>query len=256
VKALILNSGVGRRMGEQTREKPKGMVEIGEGYTILSRLLTQLATAGLRDAVITTGPFEQLLRDYVAGLGLPLPVLYAHNPEYETTNYIVSILKAAPLLAGDDVLLFHGDLVLENSVLTDLMAARTSVVAVDASLPLPKKDFKAKIARRRIVAVGVDLFGDDCVACQPAYYLRAEDFARWCAAMETLVRRGETGVYAENAFNELHGELMLYPLELHGRLCAEIDNPNDLLAVSARFRHTLRSERDNIDLPLKGRDKP
>ncbi len=256
MKALILNSGMGRRMGELTREKPKGMVEIGEGYTIISRLLTQLANAGLRDAVITTGPFAQRLRDYVAGLELPMSVSYAHNPEYETTNYIVSILKAAPLLVGDDVLLFHGDLVLENSVLADLMTAQTSVMAVDASLPLPKKDFKAKIARGRIVAVGVELFGDDCVACQPAYRLRAEDFTRWYAAMETLVRRGETGVYAENAFNELHGELALYPMELHGRLCAEIDDPDDLAAVGARFRQTLRGERDNRALPLKGRNNP
>jgi choline kinase len=253
VKALILNSGMGRRMGELTCEKPKGMVEIGDGYTIISRLLTQLANVGLRDAVITTGPFAQRLSDYVTGLGLPLSVSFAHNPEYESTNYIVSILKAAPLLAGDDVLLFHGDLVLENSVLADLMAAQTSVMAVDASLPLPQKDFKAKIAQGRIVAVGVDLFGGDCIACQPAYRLRAEDFTYWCAAMETLVRRGETGVYAENAFNELHGALALYSLELHGRLCAEIDDPDDLAAVGARFRQTLQGERDTRALPLKGR---
>lgn len=246
MKALLLNSGLGSRMGTLTKSAPKGMVAIGGGYTILSRQLTQLARAGVCEAVITTGAHADVLRKYVGGLALPLSVRYAHNERYATTNYIVSILKAAPLLAEDDVLLLHGDLVLEDSVLSDLLASEKSVMAVDVSLPLPQKDFKARMANGRIVAVGVDLFGEDCVACQPAYRWRKDDFARWLSAMADLVNRGETTVYAENAFNAQNGAIPLYPLELGGRLCAEIDDPNDLAAVGARFMRTLaREERRN-----------
>ena len=72
MKALILNSGMGSRMGVLTSEHPKCMTEISPRETILSRQLTQLAEAGVKQAVITTGLFEQVLKDYCASLDLPL----------------------------------------------------------------------------------------------------------------------------------------------------------------------------------------
>ena len=253
MKALILNSGLGSRMGEYTRNRPKGMVEIGGGQTIVSRLLTQLSAAGVRDAVITTGPFADTLRAHVDGLGLPITVRYAHNPEYVNTNYIVSIVNAAPLLEGEDVLLFHGDLVLEASVLADLIRAEGSAVAVDSTLPLPRKDFKAKVQNGNVAAIGVEFFGEDCVTCQPAYYLTKEVFSRWLAEMRVLIARGETRVYAENALNALGGALPLIPLELGGRLCSEIDNPDDLAAVRARLNQMPEKKIAAIPEATKGR---
>lgn len=242
MKALILNSGLGSRMGEITREQPKCMAPIGGGYTILSRQLTQLADAGVRETVITTGPFADVLRTHVAQLGLTMDVRFVHSPAYATTNYIVSMHLAAPFLAGEDVLLLHGDLVLETGVLRELLASPRSTVAVDAGLPLPEKDFKARLLGGRAVAIGVNLFGADCVASQPAYRFTADGMALWLDEIAAFVARGETGVYAENAFNALGGALPLWPMELHGRLCAEIDNPADLTAGSARFLETLARE--------------
>ena len=242
MKALILNSGLGSRMGAHTQHKPKCMADIGAGYTILSRQLTQLAAAGVTEVVITTGPFADALMAHVAGLRLPLEVTFVPCPDYAATNYIVSMHRAAPHLRGHDVLLFHGDLVLESSVYADLLASEHSVMTVDATLPLPDKDFKAQLADGRIVAVGVQLFGADCVACQPAYRWRAADFALWLDAIAAFVEQGDVRVYAENAFNAAQGAIPLWPLALEGRLCNEIDNPEDLAAVSARFLQTLAQE--------------
>lgn len=239
MKALILNSGIGHRMGDLTKTKPKCMTDIGGGFTILSRQLTLLAQADVRDVVITTGPFAEVLKEHVQSLCLPLNVVYAHSPEYASTNYIVSIHLAAPYLRGQDVLLLHGDLVLEASVLADLLQSPVSVMAVDRTLPLPEKDFKAKLRGGLIVAVGVTLFGEDCVACQPAYHWRANDFGLWLDAIAAFVKNGETKVYAENAFNAQDGAIPLLPLELGGRLCNEIDNTDDLADVSGRFMQTL-----------------
>ena len=55
MKALILNSGLGSRMGVLTSEHPKCMTEISPRETIISRQLNQLAEAGIREVVITTG---------------------------------------------------------------------------------------------------------------------------------------------------------------------------------------------------------
>lgn len=232
MKALILNSGVGQRMGLLTQSKPKCMTEISGGETILKRQLQQLHTLGVAEAVVTTGHLADVLRGYANELPSRPYITYVHNPDYASTNYIVSMHLAAPHLAGEDVLLLHGDLVLEDSVLQELLQSKTSAMTVDHGLPLPQKDFKARLTNGRIVSVGVEFFGDSCVACQPAYKWLAQDFGAWLQSIHTFVSRGETTVYGENAFNALEGALPLFPLELHGRLCHEIDNASDLASVS------------------------
>jgi len=241
MKALILNSGVGQRMGTFTQSAPKCMTPIGAGYTIISRQLTQLCKAGIREAVITTGPFSELLKEHIDGLGLPIGISYVPNPLFRETNYIYSMHLAAAQL-NDDILLMHGDLVMENSVLNDLLSSGVSAAAVDSSLPLPEKDFKAELKNGRITAIGIEFFGPDCVACQPAYFFRQTDFAAWMQAISEFCENGQRRVYAENAFNAQSGAIALYPLELHGRLCNEIDNPQDLIIVSDRFLSIFEKE--------------
>ena len=48
MKALILNSGLGSRMGVLTSEHPKCMTEISSHETILSRQLNMIAEAGIQ----------------------------------------------------------------------------------------------------------------------------------------------------------------------------------------------------------------
>jgi phosphoenolpyruvate phosphomutase len=241
MKAFLLNSGVGSRMGNFTKHSPKCMCLIGDGYTILSRQLYQIAQAGIKEAVITTGPFAGLLKEHVAGLNLPLHVTYVPNPLYSETNYIYSMHLAADHL-DDDILLLHGDLVLESSVLSELIACKRSTVAVDSTLPLPDKDFKARLQNGRVTAIGIEFFGPDCVLSQPAYFFMREDFAAWMKAIGAFCQNGQRKVYAENAFNAQNGSIPLYPLELCGRLCNEIDNLEDMETVSRRFLQTLHKE--------------
>ena len=240
MKALILNSGIGSRMGVMTEDHPKCMCPIGSGYTILKWQLELLSRAGISDVVITTGYMADLLESYSRECRPEMKFTFVYNPLYNKTNYIYSMCLAADVLSGNDILLLHGDLVLEPGVIEDLMNARSSVIAVDRTLPLPEKDFKAKITDGRVNAVGLKYFGEDCEACQAAYKWRAEDFDRWMANIQKFCAEGNVNVYAEEAFNAVSAELPLYPLEMNGRLCAEIDNRDDYEAVIARFASIIK----------------
>ena len=70
MKALILNSGMGTRMGVLSSEHPKCMTEIGPSETILSRQLRQLVEIGVSDIIITTGYFDNILKNYCLSLSL------------------------------------------------------------------------------------------------------------------------------------------------------------------------------------------
>ena len=234
MKALILNSGLGRRMGVLTSDQPKCMTEISPGETILSRQLRLLWEAGVGEAVITTGYYDQVLMDYCRSLRPEMEIAFVNNPRYGETNYIYSIYCARELLRGEEILLLHGDLVFEPSVLEDVMASPVSCMKVSSTLPLPEKDFKAVIRGGEVRKVGVGFF-EDALEAQALYHLRPEDWDTWLGEIERMCEGGETSCYAEEALNRLEGACHIHPLDVGDRLCAEIDTPEDLGTVTGRL---------------------
>ena len=234
MKALILNSGLGSRMGVLTSEHPKCMTEISPRETILSRQLRQLAEAGIREVVITTGLFDRVLIEYCESLDLPLEFTFVHNPDFRITNYIYSIYCARKEL-DDDILLMHGDLVFENEVLDKVLASENSCMTVSTTLPLPEKDFKAVIRDGKILKVGVHFF-ENAAAAQALYRLRREDWRKWLNEIEAFCDAGNLKVYAEEALNALDGAANIDALDVGDLLCAEVDDPQDLAVVSRRLK--------------------
>ena len=230
--ALILNSGLGKRMGVLTSEHPKCMTEISCSETILSRQLSELKGAGIEKVVITTGLFDDVLTEYCRFLDTGLDISFVKNPLYDKTNYIYSIYCARDLLKDDDILLMHGDLVFENSVLDAVIGADTSVMTVSSTAPLPEKDFKAVVEGDRITAVGIEFF-DNALTAQPLYKLKKDDWKVWLDRIVEFCEKDETGCYAEKAFNEVSDRCVIHTLDVKDALCNEIDTPEDLKAVSA-----------------------
>lgn len=234
MKALILNSGMGTRMGVLTSEHPKCMTAINSSETVLSRQLKQIVDAGMKEVVITTGQFDSVLVNYCQSLNLPIQITYVKNPKYKETNYIYSIYCAREYL-DDDIVLMHGDLVFENEVFDQVVAARDSVMTVSSTLPLPEKDFKAVVRERKIVKVGVEFF-NEAMAAQPLYKLKKEDWKLWLEKIIAFCEADNCMVYAENALNECKGKCNITALDVQNLLCAEIDNQEDLAVVRAKLK--------------------
>jgi len=231
MKALILNSGMGTRMGDLVSRHPKCMTELNKDQTIISRQLKLLVQEGITEAVITTGPFEDVLIEHCRSLGLSVNFTCVNNPDYSRTNYIYSIYLAREYLQ-DDIVMMHGDLVFEQSVLHDVLSQKDSCMTVSSTLPLPEKDFKAVVDNGRIVKVGIEFF-DNAMAAQPLYKLNKEDWTVW---LNEIIRFCESNIvkcYAENALNEVSNLCNIYPFDVKDRLCGEVDTPEDLKLVSS-----------------------
>ena len=234
MKALILNSGVGSRMGVLTSEHPKCMTDISEKDSILSRQLRQLVRAGITEVVMTTGLFDNVLEEYCRELAVPLQYTFVKNPMFRETNYIYSIYCAKECLE-DDILLMHGDLVFADDVLNSVLASEKSCMAVSTTCPLPEKDFKAVIHDGKIEKVGIEFF-TDAVAAQPLYKLKQADWMIWLKSIIAFCEAGNCKCYAENALNAVSDQCEILPLDVKDKLCNEIDNPDDLAAVSEQVR--------------------
>ena len=233
MKALILNSGLGHRMGVLTSEHPKCMTEISSKDTILSRQLKLIAGAGIKEVVMTTGYFDQILVDYCHSLDLPLHYTFVKNPIYDQTNYIYSIYCAKEFLKDEDIILLHGDLVFEESVLSDILAFEKSCMKVSSTIPLPEKDFKAVVHNGRVKKVGVEFF-TDAMEAQALYKLNKKDWNLWLDQISAFCESDKRKCYAEVAFNEISDTCEIYAFDAENRLCTEIDTPEDLAVVKAR----------------------
>ncbi len=233
MKALILNSGIGKRMGALVKDHPKCMTPLLGGETIIGRQLRQLVALGIGEAVITTGPFEGLLRSHCREQKLPLKLNFVHNPEYERTNYIYSIYQARSLL-DDEIVLMHGDLVFSDAVLAAVLNGACDCMTVSSTAPLPQKDFKAVVQGGRILKVGVEFF-DSALTAQPLYRLSRDGWRRWLQNIVVFCESGRRTCYAEAALNEVLPELELKPLDVKDDLCREIDDERDLIMIRSKM---------------------
>ena len=234
MKALILNSGMGTRMGHITSEQPKCMTKISDKDTILSRQLRQLVEYGIEDVVITTGYFDEILIKYCMSLGLPLKFTFVKNEKYSETNYIYSIYCAKEHL-DDDLVLMHGDLVFDNQVLEQLLNSEKSCMAVSSTQPIPAKDFKAVIKEGKINSIGIEFF-QNVVAAQPFYKLYHDDWKQWLDTIAEFCESDNVKCYAENAYNAISDKCSILPMDVKNLLCSEVDCEEDLTIVSGKVK--------------------
>ncbi len=235
MKVIIFNSGLGSRLGSLTANRPKCLVQLASGETILHRQLRVLTSCGLRDFVITTGPFAQLVEAEARAFeACGCTFAFVRNERYQETNYLHSLWLARDELRGHDVLMLHGDLVFDASYVQGLLdSPEPCLGSVNPALPLPDKDFKARVVDDEVREVGVGIFGDDCLTFQALYKLSAKAMGIWLDEIGRFEERGETGVYAENAANVVFSQMHVRTHSYEGHYVEEVDTPEDLARVSA-----------------------
>lgn len=122
MQAIILAAGMGRRLGELTRNNTKCMVEVN-GVTLIDRMLNQLSRLSLNRVIIVVGYEGKKLIDYIGErYDSELRIEYVENQIYDKTNNIYSLALAKDKLQEDDTLLIESDLIFDDR-LFDLILA-------------------------------------------------------------------------------------------------------------------------------------
>jgi histidinol-phosphate/aromatic aminotransferase/cobyric acid decarboxylase-like protein/GTP:adenosylcobinamide-phosphate guanylyltransferase len=120
MQAIILAAGMGKRLGELTRNNTKCMVEVN-GQKLIDRVLTFLSHLNLKRIVIVVGYQAQNLVQYVENQYGNLNIEFVENPIYDKTNNIYSLALAKDKFKEDDTLLLESDLIFEESMLRKLV---------------------------------------------------------------------------------------------------------------------------------------
>ncbi len=228
MKVILLNAGIGKRLGELTKSKPKCLVKITDNNTILDYQLKNFLKCNLKNIIMLTGPFEDQIRTHVE-LNYPsLNVQYVQNPIYDKTNYIYTLYLVRNVI-NEDVILVHGDLIFSDVIIRDLTNFKEkNCVLVNKEIPPPKKDFKALIIDERVVKIGVDVSGPNSAFLAPLYKLTDQFFRSWLDQINAFVNANKVNCYAEDALNEILNQLNLKPFYINDLSCKEIDDLEDL----------------------------
>lgn len=115
MQAIILAAGMGKRLGDLTKENTKCMIKVNGTY-LIDRLLSQLAPLNLERIILVIGYQGEKLRAHIGEQYGNTPIEYIHNPVYDKTNNIYSLYLAKEELQKQDTLLIESDLIFEDTL--------------------------------------------------------------------------------------------------------------------------------------------
>jgi phosphoenolpyruvate phosphomutase len=236
MKAIILNSGVGKRLNPLTDENPKCLTKLN-GKTILGHEVENILHYGIKDFIITVGPFEEKIKKFMAENFPKANVTYVKNPDYSSTNAIYSLWLTRHLI-DDDILIMHGDMVFDRRLLGNLLNENyTNCALVNNKIEPPKKDFKGKIENGIVKMISANISGKNAFFLAPIYKFSKDGFNLWLNEIDKFVKDGNVKVYGEDAFNNIPDKIKLYPVYFSDEFCMEIDDFDDLEIARNFFRN-------------------
>jgi len=116
MQAIILAAGMGRRLGEYTKDNTKCMLPVN-GKRLIDRMLEHLSKLDLKRVLIVVGYKGQNVIDYIGNLyDDVLKIEYTNNPIYDKTNNIYSLSLVKDQLMEDDTLLIESDLIIGDGM--------------------------------------------------------------------------------------------------------------------------------------------
>lgn len=129
--AIILAAGMGRRLGELTKDNTKCMLEVN-GIRLIDRTLDSLSSLGLSRIILVVGYNGDKVKQYVGTMHNGVDIVYVDNPIYDKTNNIYSLYLARKYMLQEDTLLLESDLIFEQGVIDKLLAdPRPDLALVD-----------------------------------------------------------------------------------------------------------------------------
>jgi|TARA_B110000438_G_scaffold223948_1_gene217627 L-glutamine-phosphate cytidylyltransferase len=120
MKAIIIAAGSAKRLGDQTRELPKGLLDIN-GKSILERQIDLLKNNGINKIIMITGPHKEKFKFK--------DIQYIEDLEYEQHDVLLSLMAAKNEIKGD-VITIYSDILFDEKILQQIVKSDVDIGVV------------------------------------------------------------------------------------------------------------------------------
>jgi histidinol-phosphate/aromatic aminotransferase/cobyric acid decarboxylase-like protein/choline kinase len=129
MQLLIPAAGMGKRLGAETSNKTKAMVEVN-GKTLIERCLDAAVTNEISRIILIVGYQKQKLKNLLGNDYKGVEIIYVENNDYASTNNIYSVFLAKDYLIEDDTILVESDLIFDPKILNMVFKNKAENIAV------------------------------------------------------------------------------------------------------------------------------
>ena len=133
--ALILAAGLGKRLGEITKDKPKVLIEVGN-KTLLAQAIEFMKKIGLTNIIVVGGYYFDKVKAEAERIDPNIKLV--NNTEYALQN-LTSLAKALPWLDGKNVLVCNADYVFKETT-AQAVAGNLKDISIYCSFDLSGND--------------------------------------------------------------------------------------------------------------------
>ncbi len=122
MKVIIIAAGSAKRFGSQTKEIPKGLLDIN-GKSILERQIDILNNNNIEEIIIITGPHKEKFNFD--------KIKYIEDSEYEKHDVLLSLM-AAKNEFKEDVITTYSDILFDEKILQEVLKSKADIgIAID-----------------------------------------------------------------------------------------------------------------------------
>jgi choline kinase len=240
MRAIVLSAGQGKRLLPLTASRPKCLLEVRDGQSVLDFQLECLARCGIEHTTVLIGFGAEYVEHSLAESRFgEMEVSTLYNPFYSITDNLATCWVASAAMT-DDFLLLNGDTVFEDELLRRVLDAPPEpiTVTIDRKPEYDADDMKITLdTDGRLVAIGKQL---------PLHTVDGESIGmlRFCGtgvqtyrdALNLAMRQPESlSNWYLSVVNELAHKIAVQTVSIEGLWWSEIDSPEDFDAVRGHF---------------------
>ena len=227
-KAIVLAAGVGKRLGDLTKDIPKCLLPIDSDNVLLDFSLNALHENGISEIVFVSGHKEDKLKEHIEKKwAREFSFQFIFNPKYSEYNNIYSAYLAKDIW-DDETILLNSDIIFHPDILKNDTNSGSFLV-IDDTKKLVAEDMKVKIdASGKIVEINKNL---DIKTSYGEYigitYLRGQDRLKFLKSLEINVKNKRFDLYYEDALAHVLNDISVYPRSTGGKAWTEVDTKED-----------------------------
>ena len=231
-KALILAAGIGKRLGDLTKDIPKCLLPVDSDNVLLDYSLDALKDNGITEIIFVSGFAESKLKEYIDKKWKnKFNIKYIFNEKFSEYNNIYSAYLAKDIW-DDETVLLNSDIIFHPEILKNLklkIKNRMSHLVIDDKKKLIEEDMKVKISTSgEIKKINKKL---DIKTSAGEYigitYLRGVEREQFLKSLEKNVKGNRLDLYYEDALAHILDKVSVFPCSTEGLPWTEVDTIED-----------------------------